>query len=488
MNQWTREARYRPLSDVDPSVYQAMKEEVRTSPWRFSYHIQPPTGLLNDPNGFVYHDGLYHLFYQWFPLGPVHGLKYWYHMTSKDLVHWFDEGAALIPNDDPDSHGAYSGSGFIKDDQVHIMYTGNKRDADWNRHTSQIVGHLRSDGRIEKHLPPAIPNVPEGYTEHFRDPKVFQDASGIWYCIIGAQRSDLTGCTVIYQSQDAEQWTFLGELQTNYPTFGYMWECPDYFELDGKGILLFSPQGIEPDGQNYQNIFQSGYFIGEPLALPDLTFTHEPFQELDFGFDFYAPQTTEAADGRRILVGWMGLPDISYPSDIYNWAHALTLPRELTIEQGQLRQRPVNELTQLRKETLFDETILFEQDVTIAEAEIFELVMTDLKLSSDTFRFSIRQDATEETVFHYDAVSRQFTIDRSRSGAEVPAESFGTSRSTILAKDLHTLRLFVDRSSFELFLNDGEAVASGRIFPRTSSRGIVFSGEAGAHLSLYDLS
>ncbi|WP_393965532.1 glycoside hydrolase family 32 protein [Exiguobacterium sp. S22-S28] len=486
MNQWTREARYRPLSDLAPEVYQLMKEEVRTSPWRFSFHIQPPTGLLNDPNGFIYHNGTYHLFYQWFPLGPVHGLKYWYHMTSKDLVHWFDEGAALIPNDDPDSHGAYSGSGFIKNDQVHIMYTGNKRDAEWTRHTSQIVGHLRSDGRIEKHLPPAIPTVPNGYTEHFRDPKVFQ-SEGTWYCIIGAQRTDLTGCAVIYQSEDAEQWTLIGELQTDYPRFGYMWECPDYFELEGQGVLLFSPQGIEPKGDHFQNIFQSGYFIGKPLTLPDLTFQHEDFVELDFGFDFYAPQTTLAADGRRILVGWMGLPDITYPSDRYNWAHGLTLPRELTLENQHLRQRPVRELTALRKETLYADEFVLEHSFSPAHAETFELELSHLQLLSDTLTFKLRVSDQEETVLRYEAQTRRFTFDRTHSGAEIPATDYGTTRSVTLVEPLHALRLFVDRSSVEVFLNDGEAVASARIFPKSTSQDIILAGEATGHLAIYTL-
>ncbi|OIN68308.1 sucrose-6-phosphate hydrolase [Exiguobacterium sp. KRL4] len=486
MNQWTREARYRPLSDLAPEVYQLMKEEVRTSPWRFSFHIQPPTGLLNDPNGFVYHDGTYHLFYQWFPLGPVHGLKYWYHLTSKDLVHWFDEGAALIPNDDPDSHGAYSGSGFVKDDKVHIMYTGNKRDQDWVRHTSQIVGHLRSDGRVEKHLPPAIATVPDGYTEHFRDPKVFQH-QGTWYCIIGAQRNDLTGSTVVYHSEDAESWTLLGELETRYPDFGYMWECPDYFELDGHGLLLFSPQGIEPTGDHYQNIFQSGYFIGQTVDFPNLSYQHEDFLELDFGFDFYAPQTTLAADGRRILVGWMGLPDITYPSDRYKWAHALTLPRELTLEQGHLRQKPVRELTSLRKDTLYEQPLVVEQQASPVQAEVFELVLSHLAISSGQFELKVRASEQEETILRYDTQTRRFTLDRTRSGAEVPAVEYGTTRSITLTEPLHTLRLFVDRSSIEVFLNDGEAVASARIFPKSTSQGIVLSGEATVHLAIYSL-
>lgn len=486
MSIWSREARYRPLSDVDPESYRQMKEEVRNAPWRFRFHIQPPTGLLNDPNGFVHHDGTYHLFYQWFPLGPVHGLKYWYHLTSKNLVDWFDEGAALIPNDDPDSHGAFSGSGFVKDGQVHIMYTGNKRDADWNRHTSQIVGRLRGDGRIEKFLPPAIPDVPEGYTEHFRDPKVWQE-DGVWYCVIGAQRSDLTGCVVLFRSQDAYTWTMVGELKTTLPDFGYMWECPDYFVLDGTGFLLFCPQGLVADGDRFHNVHQSGYVQGAPLDLPDTDFQHGPFQELDFGFDFYAPQTTLSPDGRRLLVGWMGLPDTTYPSDRYNWANALTLPRELKVVAGRLLQTPARELETLRKETIFDSSLVHSGTSKIADAETFELVLTLKEPLEENLTVTIRAGEEEETLIQYDASSRLLSLDRTRSGQEVASESFGTVRRTALSGPLQDLRLFVDSSSIELFANSGEAVATARIFPKSTSTAIKIDGEFAGNVSIYDL-
>lgn len=227
--------------------------------------------------------------------------------------------------------------------------------------------------------------------------------------------------------------------------------------------------------------------MGQPLALPELTFQHEDFVELDFGFDFYAPQTTLAVDGRRILVGWMGLPDISYPSDRFNWAHGLTLPRELTLENQQLRQKPVRELISLRKETLYEQELELVDQLLPAQAEIFELELSQLQLSSDQLEVKLRVSDQEQTVLRYDQQTRRFTMDRASSGAEVPALDYGTTRSVTLTEPLHTLRVFVDRSSVEVFLNDGEAVASARIFPKTTSQGIVLTGDATAHLAIYSL-
>src|SRR5699024_1529164 len=151
-----------------------MQERISQSQYRQSYHIQPVTGLLNDPNGLSYFDGKWHLFYQWFPLGPVHGLKYWYHVTSTNLVEWENEGIGISPDTDFDSHGAYSGSGFVYNEKLHLMYTGNTRSENWERTPYQIMAVMDNKGHIVKKEEPLISGSPKGYTDHFRDPKIWQ--------------------------------------------------------------------------------------------------------------------------------------------------------------------------------------------------------------------------------------------------------------------------------------------------------------------------
>ncbi|WP_172252181.1 glycoside hydrolase family 32 protein [Saccharibacillus deserti] len=495
----TREQKYRLLRQAEPGELEILAKQADGCGWRQTYHIQPHAGLLNDPNGFAYYNGKYHLFYQWFPLGTDHGMKYWYHVVSTDLACWTDAGIGLEPGGPYDSHGAYSGSAIEKDGRLHLMYTGNTRDEDWVRRPYQCLAIMDETGAIAKRELPVISNVPDGYTDHFRDPKVWKNGDSYW-CVIGTQRSDLTGAAVLYRSPDLLDWTFAGELKTSLPDFGYMWECPDYFELDGAGLLLLCPQGVERDGEHFRNIYQSGYLLGDPLNTKNGTFKHGAFAELDRGFDFYAPQTTEGPDGQRILVGWMGLPDLEYPTDDRGWAHCLTLPRELSLRGGRLIQRPAAGLRNLRGESRsfsaawadgrrsFDgiEGTAYELLVAITPADpsASDVRHADRLPESGSGRFGVefRTGAEERTVLTYDAGSRTVTLDRSRSGAPLSPD-YGTTRSCTLGGEhggtAVEFRLFVDTSSVEIFVNDGEAVFTARLFPDSASTGIAFFADGG---------
>ena len=148
MREWTREERYRVLKSADEIA--DLHEQICSSVYRQAYHIQPVTGLSSDPNGFVKHKGVWHLFYQWCPWGAVHGLKYWYHVSSKDLVHWKNEGLGLAADTEYDNRGAHSGSAFSKGDDLYLFYTGNHRDEDWTRTAYTCVAQLHEDGTITK--------------------------------------------------------------------------------------------------------------------------------------------------------------------------------------------------------------------------------------------------------------------------------------------------------------------------------------------------
>jgi beta-fructofuranosidase len=470
--EWTKEQRYRKMDDVTEEEIQALANIVNQCPWRQSFHIQPVTGLLNDPNGFAYYNGEYHLFYQWFPLGPVHGLKHWYHTKSTDLVHWENVGMAIEPSNDYDSHGAYSGSALEHEGKLYLLYTGNTRDENWNRHPYQCLAVMNSDGNISKMDDPVIGDVPSGYTDHFRDPKIWKQGEA-FYTVIGAQRENQTGCVVLYRSYNLKDWQFIGEVKTELEHFGYMWECPDYFEMDEHGVLIFSPQGLKAEGDAYQNIYQSGYVIGLPLDLETNELSHGHFLELDRGFDFYAPQTIIDDKGRRLLVGWMGLPEIDYPTDKNGWAHCLTLPRELSMKDGKLIQQPVNELKLLRGKKVEAEKIVNHESITLEGfvSERFELSAEFSESTADEFGLELRVGENEKTVIKYDAVEKKVVFDRTHSGQPF-AEKFGTVRKCALDAETVSFRVFVDASSVEVFVNNGEEVFTGRIFPDKNSQGI----------------
>ena len=166
MREWTREEKYRYLKD--PQELTELYGRISSSVWRQAYHNQPVTGLMNDPNGFVWHDNRWHLFYQWCPWGAVHGLKYWYHIVSRDLVTWQNLGVCLMPDpeDGYDNKGAYSGSAMPIGDKIYLYYTGNHRDPDWTRHAYTCLARLGNDGWPEKYPLPLFGAHPPGHVVH----------------------------------------------------------------------------------------------------------------------------------------------------------------------------------------------------------------------------------------------------------------------------------------------------------------------------------
>ena len=239
MKKWTKEERYRVLKSAEE--IRELHERTVLSDYRQHYHIQSVTGLLNDPNGFVFYDNVWHLFYQWCPWGAVHGLKYWYHTASKDLVTWENRGVCICPGTEFDNKGAYSGSALPADGFVYLYYTGNHRDEDWTRKSYTCLAELRS-GKAFK-LPPLFgPN--ENYTEHQRDPKIiYREENGKYYIILGAQTKDKKGCIIIYSSDSpTEGWSFAGQLKVpGFEDFGDMWECPSIETISGYDVLIFCP-------------------------------------------------------------------------------------------------------------------------------------------------------------------------------------------------------------------------------------------------------
>ncbi|MFB9758161.1 glycoside hydrolase family 32 protein [Ectobacillus funiculus] len=235
-----------------------------------------------------------------------------------------------------------------------------------------------------------------------------------------------------------------------------------------QGVLIFSPQGIEAENDKYQNIYQTGCLVGDPLNLETLQFNHGEFQELDLGFDFYAAQTMISPDGRRILSAWMGLPEINYPTEKFGYCGCLTIPRELTLKEGKLIQQPIKELKQLRyNHKRFQKILTSDERFMLETGAMFELeIILEMKDPTE-LRFGIRADQKNEakTLIHIDKNKSEVIIDRSQSGAAFATEYGNTRKIAGNISDEIKLQIFVDQSSIEIFINDGEIVASSRIFP-----------------------
>ncbi|MBX0357988.1 sucrose-6-phosphate hydrolase [Halobacillus sp. Nhm2S1] len=449
---------------------QEHNQTVEADTYRQNYHHMPPVGLMNDPNGLIQWKGTYHLFYQWMPFDTAHGTKYWGHYTSEDLVNWKHEEIALTPSDWYDKDGVYSGSAIVHNDQLHLFYTGNIEGEDGPEAEYQCLAMSRDGLNFEKKG--VIIETPNGYSSHFRDPKVWKKGDQ-WYMVVGAQTVDKQGKAVLFRSNDLYTWEHVGPIAGGHEgklgEFGYMWECPDLFELDGTDVLMVCPQGLEAVEMDYANTYQSGYFLGQWDETAE-TFHHEDFRELDRGFEFYAPQTTRDEKGRRILFGWMGVPDQyeqAHPTVEHGWVHCLTIPRELKWNGERLIQTPVPELAHMRGPVLMHSSITIENDqkaVRGVQGRSIELNI-DFESLEDMFAIELFQYASLSYKDHVVTLSRPHLEDRSKT----------EFRRVRLEKGLKDLRLFIDQSSLEIFINGGEEVFTSRIYPQAEEEHILFT-------------
>ena len=452
----------RDLKKLVPLVESLGKADVEADPYRQQFHLQPPVGWLNDPNGLCVYGGQYHAFFQYGPFDVTGGVKHWGHAVSTDLMHWEPLPVMLYPDEPFDCHGVYSGSALIEGTEMYLYYTGNvKHPGDFD-YIKQGRGHnvclaVSHDGKTVASKQCLLYNkdYPAGLTCHVRDPKVFA-YEGKYYMVLGARTLEDKGEVLVLESTDKLHWNHINTLTTPEP-FGYMWECPDLFCLDGQWYLAVSPQGIQ-----CQNIYGCGYFAvyGDWRAHCTLG----EFHEADFGFDYYAPQSFVDENGRRIQIGWMGMPDADYgnaPTVAHGWQHCFTVPRLLTKGPGgTLLQNPVPELDARRSAAAltlrngeeaslspcFDLTAAPAGDFALTVAHGVELVYTE-------------QDST---------CVLQFTDPAQASGR--------TQRRTKLSAPCRSVRVVGDRSSLEIFLNDGAAVFSTRYYPAAGDVAVKISG------------
>lgn len=437
--------------------------KVTNERYRLNYHLSPNSGWMNDPNGFVYFKGYYHIFYQYYPYDSQWGPMHWGHARSHDLIHWEQLPAALVPGDREDEDGCFSGSAIVKDDKLFLIYTGHhyydKNDPDnfWQNQNLAVSSDGVHFTKYENN--PIIATPPKDNTIHFRDPKVWEH-DGKYYVVIGSQNEEKLGRILMYVSNDLFEWEFKGTIAESKSSFeeGFMWECPDLFRLNGKDILLFSPQGIKAQKQKYLNLFQTGYFIGD-FNYQKANYKHHEFVELDHGHDFYATQTMLAPDGRRIVFGWMDMWEANMPEQADGWAGALTLPRELTLKDDHLYMNPIEETKQLRKTELASEKCTTAKyNLSLPKENGTEILLTSQiqNWKGNTITFSINSAEKNKMALTYDKKDQKLTLTRQGQDAKRYAKLKKCSELK--------LHVFIDRSSVEIFINDGEAVFTERLY------------------------
>ena len=428
------------------------RERIKNAKWRQRFHIEPPDGWLNDPNGLSFYKGEYHVYFQYSPIAADgHTPRGWGHYHGADLMHMVYDKAVMIPDIPEDSHGVYSGSAIENDGVLHIFYTGNvKMEGDYDYVTAgrgaNVIHVTTADGSevSEKQVLLRNSDYPDFCSCHVRDPKVWKEGE-VWKMVLGARTLDDEGCVLVYESADLINWKYAGKVYKE--GYGYMWECPDYFELGGKGFLSTCPQGLPHYETKWQNLNESGYFPVEG-RLEDSRLGE--FAEWDMGFDFYAPQTFLDPQGRRILIGWLGMDNRVYGNATteLGWQHCLTIPREVTLgENGRLRQYPIAEFDALRK-----------GERRHADGCTAKYALPLEICGEPTADFSITLDGKLE--LRFDKAKQLFTMKFSD-------EKYGCGRGTrnAVVANVNSIRLIADMSSIEVYLNGGETVMSTRFYP-----------------------
>ena len=404
------------------------------------FHITGEKGWINDPNGVIKFQGKYHVFFQYHPYSNEWGPMHWGHVVSTDLLNWEYLPIALTPGDEFDKSGCFSGSSIVVGNRLYVVYTGYiANEVEENVIQQQCLAYSDDGVNFTKlGLIIGKDKLPEGYASNdFRDPKIFRRGD-TFYLLVAARKLDAKGRILLYKSNDLLNWEFVSDVLEEGST-GKMIECPDYIE--DLGLLTYCEQDQTIDGYAHLNINSTYYRHGE---LKDNKFISDSYGTVDYGFDFYAPQTIA---GENILVGWMEMWGRTYPSAKYGFVGQLTVPRYISVENGKMLQKPV----------IFGE---ISKKVNISNAYSDRLSIGTLELQVEDlkdFSISLRKGGGEETKFYLDG--NDFVFDRSKSGEKIDGlekdelSLKGIRKMPYKKKDKDTIYIVLDKYSVEIFVN-----------------------------------
>ena len=413
-------------------------------------HLKAPDNWVNDPNGFIYYKGYYHLFYQYFPYGPRWGTMHWGHAVSRDLVSWEHRDLALYPTMREDQNGCFSGSAVEEDGKLYLVYTGvryevvNPEDPhtclDEQFESAQLMissedGFHFDNENEKKVIIPPITDPAIGDRTHTRDPKVWKSGDH-WYLVLGSTVGEKYGEVLFYRSDDLHTWTYVNKAFKG-PEYGWMWECPDYFETEGGKVLILSAMGFLKNGEKEKN--QSICFHVEfdqsscRIEIPDV------YQFLDCGLDLYAPQTTLDAEGRRILSAWVRMPKVTDEG----WIGMFCTPRVVEVRDGHIFF-PMHPNVRAA----------YSQEIPAGSQRAKDGYLVSLDLEDgeelDVGGFVIRREG-DRICTDRSAVFPSFPGAHLRS--ETPALKGGCHLDVVVDKDL-----------VEVFVNEGECVISNAVY------------------------
>ena len=419
-------------------------------------HLKSPVNWINDPNGFIYYKGKYHLFYQHFPYAPIWGTMHWGHAVSEDLVHWEHKKIALFPTKSYDRNGVFSGSAIEKDEKLYFYYSAVRylEQDEENIHlskndqieTSQAMlisedGEKFDNWNGKKQIIPVIRDEEIADARDTRDPKVWKEDEK-YYMVLGSTYHGKQARILIFESEDGENWNY--KSQCRKETYGHTMECPDLFKIREQYIFVGSPMGIQNDGLEYANqsvcaLAKFDVKTGE-LSLPD------EYQMVDYGGDFYAPQSNLDKDGRRVMIAWMRMPKPVESKDGIQWTGMMCLPRVVGIKNGQ---------------------VTFEVHPNVKENfEEIDLTKTVLKLKEKQplWITTTLSEGEELEIGGYEIRLEDGTVVGNRGRVFADMEGYHVDHQTPKVGKSAKLDIFVEENLIEIFVNDGQYVLSHVVY------------------------
>lgn len=473
--------------------YQEAKADKIPKAQRPDFHVSSPVGWINDPNGWSVYQGEYHLFFQYHPYGNYAGTMHWGHMKTKDFIQWTRMPVALAPDMKYDDNGCFSGSALEVNGEHILMYTGVfEAEAKGKREQYQAqciaVGDGKTYTKLEQNPVITADMLPKGCNVHdFRDPKIWEK-DGSFYAIMGSKNEANDGQVVIFQSKDLKNWEYVSSLDRSEHRYGAMWECPDFFELEGQDVLLISPQFMKAEGLEFHNGNGTVCIIGK--MDEDNHLIRNKMQAIDYGLDFYAPQTLAAADGRRIMIAWMQSWDNHITPEEFEWSGIMSFPRELTLKQNRLFQYPAREIEAYRCNLIQKSlsVVAGETYAHLIKGRTIDLILRLEKAECNFFEVKLACGKEQLTKITYEPGDTMITFDRSYSGLykdvpcvrkmKVDPYHFGME-----------IRILMDKYTIEIFVDGGKYAMSSLIYTDLEYENIDFATDGQVKLAVekYDI-
>lgn len=476
-------------------AYESKQKNSMNPEWKPVYHVAAPVGWVNDPNGFSIYQDEVHLFFQYYPYDTAWGPMHWGHCKSKDFIDWEYLPAVMAPDQGYDNFGCFSGSAIESDGKHVLIYTGvmEEEQEDGSKKTIQVQCGASGDGLnyTKWDCNPIITadSLPEGSSfVDFRDPKVWKK-EGMYYLAVGSKHSDGSGQIALYQSKDLRTWEYRTILDRCRNEYGQMWECPDFFPLGDKHLLITSPQYMKEEGLRFHKGNGVICVMGN-YDEKEQKFTREKVTPVDYGIDFYAPQSLKTKDGRRVIIAWMQSWDANVVPKELGWVGMMTIPRELELVDGELVQRPVRELNAYRKNLVRYENVELSgaQSLEGISGRVMDLNLTIEQAGVEAFCIHIGHSEEYTTTITWNP--QEETLEFDRNGSGVVRDMICSRKMRVNTVDGRlTMRMLLDRFSAEIFVNDGRQVMSNTFYTPLNAAEILFEvkGKAKVTVEKYEI-